>query len=274
MPSNEIGGLRAYLRDIGKHPLLGHPETIRLFRAMRDVEDDLEREQIRLLLVNSNLRLVVSIAKKYKDQGIPLIDLIQEGNMGLMEGVKRFDPERGFRLSTYASYWIKQAIRRHLTEASRTVRLPSHVVALLPRIRAERRRFIDEMGTEPEIEEIAAAVEATADSVRAALGASGPVLSVSMSAGDAEVGGRRGVANASRLEKAMQQSASWEGRAVDLEEETLAGQLRNIVRSAFASLTAREEQVLRLRFGVMEDPDSDDFQLTDEEKKVLKKRKS
>ncbi len=272
MTTISAGGLKAYLHDIGKHPLLDHKETIELFRDMRDNESAQVRENIKLKLVRSNLRLVVSIAKHYKDKGIPLIDLIQEGNLGLMEGVKRFDPERGFKLSTYASYWIKQSIRRHLTEASRTVRLPSHVVALLPRIREARRNFIDEFGTEPEVEEIALAVEATVESVRATINASGPVLSVSMNAGEGSENGRRGVANVAKLERAMQDSQGWAGQGVDLEEQALASQLKNIVRGAFSKLTPREEQVLRLRFGVMEDPNSSDYQMTPKEDEEFKER--
>jgi len=275
MATQNAGGLSAYLRDVGRYPLLSHEETISLFREMRDTPDDSTRSKIRAKLINSNLRLVVNIAKKYRDNGIPLIDLIQEGNEGLMKGVERFDPEKGFRLSTYVTWWIKQAIRCHLTESSRTVRLPSHVVAMLPRLRAERRRYIDETGHEPTAEHLAEALSelqgntVTPESVQAALDASGPVYSVDLSPDQAASGKRAGPS----LEQFMNDSSSWDHQRVDLEDVTFSGQLRDIVRKALATLTPREEQVIRLRFGLMEDPDSDEFQMTDEDRKGLSSRK-
>lgn len=275
MATYNAGGLQAYLRDVGRYPLLTHEETISLFREMRDATDEAKRKKIKAKLINSNLRLVINIAKKYKDNGIPLIDLIQEGNEGLMKGVERFDPEKGFRLSTYVTWWIKQAIRCHLTESSRTVRLPAHVVAMLPHLRAERRRIIDETGHEPTAEALAAALSTlqgntvTPESVQAAMDASGPIYSVDLSPDDAQ--GKRSGPN---LEQFMNDSSSWEHQRVDLEEAAFAGQLRDVIRRAFATLTPREEQVLRLRFGVMEDPESteDRFSLSESDLKDLKKR--
>lgn len=259
MTIEHAGGIKAYLRDVGRYPLLTHEETLSLFRKMRDSTDTENQKKIKAKLINSNLRLVVSIAKKYKDKGVPLIDLIQEGNMGLIKGVERYDPERGFKLSTYVTWWIKQAIRCYLTESSRTVRLPSHVVAMLPRLRQERARILDETGEEPDAGVLAKVLSAapgvniTEESVRAALDASGPIYSIDMSPDNSE-----GRCAGSSLERVMNSSMSWDHQRVDLEEATFAGQLRDIVRDAFSALTPREEQVMRLRFGVMEDPNSDD----------------
>ena len=270
MANTEIGGLKAYLRDIGRYPLLSRDETNTLFVKFK-AESTSKREKARIKekLVNANLRLVVSIAKKYKDHGIPMIDLIQEGNIGLMKGVDRFDPTLGFRLSTYASHWIKQAVRRYLTDQSRTVRLPSHIVALLPRIGKLRRDIIDAEGAEPTPERIAEELLVTPDSVRAALDASGPVYSVDLLP---EGDGRRNTAK-STVEKYMQDSTSWDVDRRTLEDIASHDQLKQVVRGAFTDLTPREEQVLRLRFGCMEDPDdADNYPISDAELKELKRR--
>ena len=272
MANTEIGGLKAYLRDIGRYPLLNKQETNELFIRFRDEETTTqEKARLKAKLVNSNLRLVVSIAKKYKDHGVPLIDLIQEGNIGLMTGVERFDPTRGFRLSTYASHWIKQAIRRHLTDTSRTVRLPSHIVALLPRIRKLRREILDSEGVEPTPERLAEQLSVTPESVRAALDASGPVYSVDLlPEGDSA---RRNTSK-STVEKAMHESTSWDVDRRTLEDRAAHDQLKQVVRGAFGDLTPREEQVLRLRFGCMEDPDdTKKYPISEEEIAELEKRK-
>lgn len=272
MASYEIGGLKAYLRDIGRYPLLNKQDTNDLFVKFRD-EKTPKSTKVRLKekLVNSNLRLVVSIAKKYKDHGIPLIDLIQEGNIGLMTGVERFDPTRGFRLSTYASHWIKQAIRRYLTDASRTVRLPSHIVALLPRIRKLRRDLIDEEGVEPTPEKLAELLSVTPESVRAALDASGPVFPVDL-LGESDSATRN--KSQSTIEKYMSESVVWDVDRRTLEDRASHDQLKQVVREAFIDLTPREEQVLRLRFGCMEDPDdTDNYPISDEELAELEARK-
>jgi RNA polymerase primary sigma factor len=272
MSRNDIGGLKAYLTDIGRHPLLDKETTNDLFVRYNDeATPEPEKVKIKQTLINANLRLVVSIAKKYRDQGVPMLDLIQEGNEGLMKGVDRFDPSRGFRLSTYASHWIKQAICRHLTETSRTVRLPSHIVALLPKIRAKRRDILDEEGFEPDAERLAKELEVTEDSVRAALDASGPVYSVDLIP-EEQSGGKR-QASQSSIEQYMHNSVNWHQQRDDLEESLARDQLKDIVRNAFVDLTQREEQVLRLRFGCMEDPNNEDeFPISDDELAELEAR--
>ncbi len=272
MTSTEIGGLRAYLRDIGRYPLLGKKETNELFVEFRDENTSIKaKARLKTKLVNSNLRLVVSIAKRYKDHGVPLIDLIQEGNIGLMKGVDRFDPTRGFRLSTYASHWIKQAIRRHLTDTSRTVRLPSHIVALLPRIRKLRREILDNEGVEPDAVRLAEALQVTPESVRAALDASGPMYSIDLVPDN---DGKRS-ASKNTVERYMQESTSWDVDRRSLEDRAAHDQLKQVVRGAFIDLTPREEQVLRLRFGCMEDPDNTEkYPISDEELAELEKRKN
>lgn len=269
MTTSDTTALKAYLRDIGRYPLLSTKETNALFAQYNSAStSEAEKQRIKAHLVNSNLRLVVSIAKEYKDHGVPMLDLIQEGNIGLMTGVERFDHTRGFRLSTYASHWIKQAIRRHLTDTSRTVRLPSHVVALLPKIRKCRNEYNEKHGEYPSPKQIARELGCTTETVQAALDASGPVYAV-----DLVPGGDDKRASPNQVERQMNESTSWDIDRRELDDIVVHDQLRNVVRKAFVDLTPREEQVLRLRFGCMEDPDDvEQFPISEEELAELQKR--
>lgn len=144
--------IRQYLGEIGRYPLLTAEQESRL--AQRVIEGDIEAQQ---RLVEANLRLVVSIAKRYTNQGIALLDLVQEGNLGLIRAVQKFDPSRGFRFSTYATWWIRQAISRALAEHTRTIHIPVHVVELIYKIKRITRHLYQELGREPLAEEIAKA---------------------------------------------------------------------------------------------------------------------
>lgn len=273
----EPGGLSAYVEDVKRHPLLTHERTIELFREMRDTDDPARRREVFDLLVRSNLRLVVSIARQYDGKGVSFLDLIQEGNVGLMEGIRRFDPERGFRLATYVSHWIKQAVCRQLTggldlAGARQVRLPAHVVASLPRIREARLTLIDEAGTEPTHAQIAGELNVSEAAVTAALGASGPTTSASMLHADLGDEGR-GSARAARIERAIADFAGEDAwGASDPEDEVFRAQLRDAVRGAFGALSAREEQVLRLRFAAIDDPDDPQWRPTGDELAGLEAR--
>lgn len=139
-----------YLREIGQTPLLTPPEELALARRIQ-AGDDAAREQ----MIKANLRLVVKIAREYEGFGVPLLDLISEGNMGLIKGVERFDPDKGAKLSTYAAWWIKQNIRRALANQSKTVRLPAHVVEKRVQIRAVEARLLEVLGRLPNDAEVA-----------------------------------------------------------------------------------------------------------------------
>lgn len=146
-------GLRIYFRQIAKTPLLTQEEEVLL--AERIKTGDLEA---RAHMINANLRLVVKIAQDYANYGLPLVDLISEGNIGLMKAIERFDPHRGAKLSTYASWWIKQSIRRALADQSKTIRLPVHMVEKISKMRRLAMMLAEELGREPTEEELAAEI--------------------------------------------------------------------------------------------------------------------
>jgi RNA polymerase primary sigma factor len=148
--------IRQYLAEIGRYPLLTSEQELKI--AQRITEGDTSAHQH---LVEANLRLVVSIAKRYNNQGISLLDLIQEGNLGLIRAVQKFDPQRGFRFSTYATWWIRQAISRAVAEYTRTIHVPVHVVELIYKMKRITRRLYQELGRDPFPEEIAQAMNLT-----------------------------------------------------------------------------------------------------------------
>jgi RNA polymerase primary sigma factor len=151
-----------YLREVGQTPLLSPQEELALARRIQS-GDAAAREQ----MIKANLRLVVRIAREYEDYGVPLLDLINEGNIGLMKAVERFDPTRGAKLSTYAAWWIKQAIRRALSNQSKTIRLPVHVGDKLLHLNRAAARLEDELGREPTNEELAGELDMSASRVAA-----------------------------------------------------------------------------------------------------------
>ena len=144
------GALGSYLREIGEIPLLTRADEHRLGKRIKR-GDRAAREQ----MIRANLRLVVKIAHDYAGLGLPLLDLISEGNIGLMKGVERFDPNRGTKFSTYGAWWIKQAVRRALANQSKTIRLPVHLVDKLAKMRRIAIQLFDELGREPTDEELA-----------------------------------------------------------------------------------------------------------------------
>src|ERR671914_628753 len=180
--------VRQYLREIGQYPLLTDIQEVELARAIEEGERAYERvhsgkkmsdkQRIELehrirqgraakrRFIQSNLRLVVSIAKKYSAAGLPLLDLIQEGNLGLMRAVEKFDWQRGFKFSTYATWWIRQAITRAIADKARTIRIPVHMVETLYRVRKVQSELLEKLGREPTIEEIAEHSAVTPEKVR------------------------------------------------------------------------------------------------------------
>jgi len=142
--------IRQYLGEIGRYPLLNAEQEMQL--ARRVTEGDTEAQRC---LVEANLRLVVSVAKRYNNHGVSLLDLVQEGNLGLIRAMQKFDPERGFRFSTYATWWIRQAISRAVAEHTRTIHIPVHVVELIYKVKRVARYLYQELGRAPALEEIA-----------------------------------------------------------------------------------------------------------------------
>lgn len=150
MPDPRENGLSRYLAEISRIPLLSASEEIRLAKAAQAGDGEARRK-----LIVSNLRLVVSIAKKYLYYGLPLLDLIEEGNLGLMKAVERFDPDRGFKFSTYATWWIRQAVTRALSNYGRTVRIPVYVTDNVARYKKKAEEIYTRTGRQPEPEEMA-----------------------------------------------------------------------------------------------------------------------
>ena len=153
--------VKAYLKEIGQVPLLSAEEEQTLARAARAGDADARRR-----LSEANLRLVVSVAKRYAGRGLPFLDLIQEGNLGLMKAAEKFEPDRGFKFSTYATWWIRQSITRAIADQGRTIRIPVHLVEHINRVRKTAGELLRKNGREPTAEEIAVRLEMEPDRVR------------------------------------------------------------------------------------------------------------
>src|SRR5215813_12336139 len=228
--------LRLYLREISRIPLLSAQSELAI--ALR-VEWG-EREA-RNHLIEANLRLVVSIAKKYVGQGLPLEDLIGEGNIGLIRAVTKFDYRKGFRFSTYATWWIKQAITRAILEGTRVVRLPVYIMEEVMRVKRTTRQLYQELGREPTSEQIGERLGITGDRVSELLIWAEKVFSL-----DAPLSEDEENSLADIIEDQSQQGPV---------ESTDRNLLREEVRRVLNNLTQREREVIELRFGLVDDHD-------------------
>jgi RNA polymerase primary sigma factor len=220
-----------YLREVGQTNLLTPKEEVALAKRIQKGD-----EAARELMIKANLRLVVKIAREYEDYGVPLLDLINEGNMGLMKAVERFDPAKGAKLSTYAAWWIKQAIRRALSNQSKTIRLPVHVGDKLMHMRRASARLEEELGREATDEELAAELDLTPERVSALRRASMTPASL-----DAPIGED----DSKRFDEIVGDENA-DTPYAQLEERTVTDMLRELV----ASLPERERSILNYRFGL------------------------
>lgn len=223
--------VRMYLREIGKIPLLSYEEELEL--AKRILEDD---EEARQKLSESNLRLVVSIAKKYIGRGMLFLDLIQEGNMGLIKAVEKFDYTKGFKFSTYATWWIRQAITRAIADQARTIRIPVHMVETINKLIRTSRHLLQQLGREPTQEEIAKEMEIPIERVAEIQKIAQDPVSLETPIGEEED---------SHLGDFIQDDDS--PAPHDAASFTL---LREQLEEIMQTLTPREAKVLKLRFGL------------------------
>lgn len=220
-----------YLRAIGRIKLLSAPEEIEL--ARRIAKGDMVAKK---RLVQSNLRLVVSVAKKYQGRGLPFLDLIQEGNLGLIRAAEKFDAEKGYKFSTYATWWIRQGITRALADKSRTIRVPVHMVETINNLRKVTRKLSQELDRRPTIDELAKGMGVTVSKVKEVLAANRSPLSLDTPYGEDED---------NSLAELVEDENSTRP-----EDSTTAALLSDDIRGVLSMLTPREREVLILRFGL------------------------
>ena len=223
--------VRMYLKEIGKISLLSLDEELKL--SERIVNGD---EEAKNILAESNLRLVVSIAKRYVGRGMLFLDLIQEGNIGLMKAVEKFDAAKGYKFSTYATWWIRQAITRAIADQARTIRVPVHMVETINKLSRFKRQLTLELNREPTDEELAKKMNTTPDKIREIVKIAQEPVSLETPIGEEDD---------SHLGDFVKDE-----RTMSPEEYTTHEILKDKISDVLLTLTEREEQVLRLRFGL------------------------
>jgi RNA polymerase primary sigma factor len=241
--------ISSYFKDVSRTRLLTREEEVSLSKRIEQGDQEARRE-----MIESNLRLAISIAKRYYKSGCSMEDLIQESNIGLMKAVEKFDWRRGFKFSTYASWWIRQSICRHISTHKNTVRVPSHASSLAIKIKNLITEYELEFNQQPSIEEISEILGITEKMVKASLESMKfqHMTSIYATVGNDD-GGRQ------ILEMVSDDSQVSPEVALDNEK------MMNIIRECLSKLSPREEQILRLRFGISDDfSDSDEFEVDDD----------
>lgn len=224
-------GIPSYLGRLTQAPLLSAQQEEELTRRIQD--GDAEARQ---RLIECNMRLVINIARSYRCKAVPLEDLIQEGAIGLMQAAERFDPSRGFRFSTYATHWIRQAIGRAIDSKAKAIRVPAHINQALRRVERERVRLLHEMGHEPSLDQLAAALGITARKLVSILHSSQDMLSLDASMGDA------GATLGGLIRDERETS--------DPESKLLSDVVTEELRDVISELTDREQRVMRMRLSL------------------------
>jgi RNA polymerase primary sigma factor len=224
--------VRMYLKEIGRIPLLNREDEIRL--AQKAEAGDLKAKE---KLTSSNLRLVVSIAKKYIGRGMTFLDLIQEGNKGLIRAVEKYDWTKGFKFSTYATWWIRQAITRAIADQARTIRIPVHMVETINKLMRTSRKLMQDLGREPTPEEIGKAMEMDPEKVREILKISQNTTSLENPVGDSE-------------DDSVLGDFIADDRQISPYEATSQQMLRENIGEVLGALSDREARVLKMRFGL------------------------
>lgn len=223
--------IKMYLREIGQIPLLSYDEEIEYAQRVLNGDEDAKQK-----LIESNLRLVVSIAKKHTNRGLKMLDLIQEGNMGLMKAVEKFEYEKGFKFSTYATWWIRQAITRAIADQGRTIRIPVHMIETINKIKKESRIILQETGREPTAEELSKKLEIPVDKVKNILEMNQDPISLETPVGSEED---------SELGDFVE-----DDKFLNPYEATTRVLLKEQLDEILKTLNEREEMVLRYRYGL------------------------
>lgn len=244
--------VRMYLKEIGRIPLLTFEEEIELAKRVEKGDHEAKKK-----LINSNLRLVVSIAKKYIGRGLSLLDLIQEGNQGLIRAVEKYDWRRGYKFSTYATWWIRQSVTRAIADQARTIRIPVHMVENINRFLRSQRKLMQELGREPSPEEVAKVLGIEPDKALEIIKISQNPASLEAPVGDEED---------SRLGDFIHDSS-----APTLFDSASRELLKEQVNQVLSTLTEREKKVLELRFG-LDDGRSRTLEEVGKEFKVTRER--
>ena len=252
---NNMRDLSMFFSEVGKHKLLTPAQEVELSQKI-EKGDRAARDK----MINSNLRLAISIAKKYQHTGCSLEDLIQESSLGLIKAVDRFDWRRGFKFSTYACWWIKQAVRKHVASQSSNIKMPTHARGMLWKIKEYKAEFEEEFGVEPSIGELADLLGVRLATLQSIIISSRTAISLDAKIGKSDGPGRS-------ISEVIPDNSEHVDDLIDRKK------LVNIVRDAIQTLSTREERVLRLRFGITEEPtDSINFPITKEEVKKLEDR--
>ena len=223
--------IKMYLREIGQIPLLSYEEEIDYAQRVLNGEEEAKQK-----LIESNLRLVVSIAKKHTNRGLKMLDLIQEGNMGLMKAVEKFEYEKGFKFSTYATWWIRQAITRAIADQGRTIRIPVHMIETINKIKKESRIILQETGKEPTAEELATKLELPVEKVKSILEMNQDPISLETPVGSEED---------SELGDFVE-----DDKFANPYDATTRVLLKEQLDEVLKTLNDREEMVLRYRYGL------------------------
>jgi len=230
--------VKMYLKEIGKIPLLTTEEEFEL--AQKVVHgSDTEQKRAKDKMAESNMRLVVSIAKRYSGRGLDFLDLIQEGNTGLLRAVEKFDPDKGFKFSTYATWWIRQAITRAIADQARTIRIPVHMVETINKVLRTQRRLTQELNREPSVEEVAREMDMDVEKIEYVMKIKQDIASL-----DASVG-REGEDEESSLGDFIEDEEK-----ISPEDSAATQLLKEQLARILKTLSEREQKIIKMRFGI------------------------